>query len=119
MSDVPDPYAPVRAFLAGAEIRPDFGARAMARIEAQHDQLGSRFLWCVPMRLIVEATEEAEDLAAWCALARARLDDDEALAGVGDTTGNRARALLNIATKRAGEADGALQELRRLVERAA
>jgi hypothetical protein len=110
-----DPYAAVREFLADAEIRPEFAARAMARIEAQTPELGTSFLWCVRGRLIAEAIEEAEDLAAWCALASARLDHDADLAGDVDPTGSRARALLSIATQRAGEADGALDELRRLV----
>lgn len=106
-----DPYSRVRAFLADADLRPDFVARALARIEAENDELGTSFLWCSLGLLVRECSEEAEDIAAWSALLAARLEQD------GDD--RRARALLTAATQRAGEADLLLGELRRMLERVA
>ena len=114
-SDKVDPYESVRAFLADADIRPDFSARALARIEAQDAELGSSFLWASLGWLVTECTEEAEDLAAWSALIAARIEND----GGDPFAMKRARALLTAATQRAGESDVFLHELRRLVERAA
>jgi len=112
-----DSYAAVRKFLAAAEIRPDFSRRAMGRIEKQHDELGDSFKWCVRGRLISEAIEECEDLAAWSALSASRCEQDAELLGA--ASAHRVRALLTIATERADEADSALVELRRLLERSA
>lgn len=110
-----DPYATVRAFLSAAEVRPKFAARAMARIEAQHGELGDSFLWRSLTALVTEICEEAEDLAAWSALLAARIEHD----GGDPFAARRARALLAAATQRAGEADTLLSELRRLIERPA
>ena len=112
-----DPYDRVRAFLAEADVRPDFASRAFARIEAQHDELGTSYLWASLSMLVAECAQEAEDLAAWAALVAARLENAaDSPASFGD---RRARALLTSATQRAGEADTMLCELRRLVERPA
>ncbi len=110
-----DPYERVRAFLTDAQVRPDFTARAFARIEGQHDELGDSFLWTPLGLLVAEGAQEAEDLAAWSALIAARISTDASDA----TADARARALLTMATQRAAEADAALCELRRLIERAA
>jgi len=114
-SDQVDPYESVRAFLADADIRPDFSARALARIEAQDAELGSSFLWASLAGLLRELGEEGEDLAAWSALIAARIEND----GGDPFAMKRARALLTAATQRAGASDILLHELRRLVERAA
>ena len=108
-------YAPVRGFLAEADLRPDFASRALARIEAQHDELGTSFLWASLSMLVSECAQEAEDLAAWAALIATRLED----AADSLSLDRRARALLTSATQRAGDADTMLGELRRLVERPA
>ena len=111
----PDAYTRVRAFLADAEVRPEFAARAMARIEAQTQELGTSFLWGSLSALVAECAQEAEDLAAWSALIATRIEHD----GGEPFATRRARALLTAATQRAGEADTMLCELRRLIERAA
>jgi len=105
------PYAGVRAFLVAADVRPDFEARAMARIDGQHDELGDSYRHLPISDLVAECAQEAEDLAAWSALLASRLEDDAS------SPVRRARALLTAATQRAGEADTMLCELRRLVER--
>ncbi|MGI8803271.1 MAG: hypothetical protein ACR2KV_14090 [Solirubrobacteraceae bacterium] len=105
-----DPYAAVRAFLADADVRPEFAARALARIEAQHADLGDGYLWAALDSLVTECAEETEDLAAWSAIIAARLEHS------GSTDG-RARAFLIGATQRAAQADEMLSELRRLVVR--
>jgi phytoene dehydrogenase-like protein len=110
-----DPYGPVRTFLADANVRPEFAARVLARIEDQHDELDESFLWAPLGSLVAESVEEAEDLAAWLALIATRLDYDAS----GSFADRRARALLTAATQHAGEADAMLLELRRLVERVA
>lgn len=108
-------YEAAREFLAGAGLRPEFGARAMGRIEDRHDDLGDSFRGASLTALVVECAEEAEDIAAWAALIAARLEYDSD----GSFADRRARALLTAATQRAGEADTLLRELRRLIERAA
>jgi hypothetical protein len=107
-------YAGVRAFLAAADLRPEFAARALSRIEAQHDHLGDRYRRTSLTGLVVECSEEAEDLAAWGALVASRLAE-QSDGSFGD---RRARALLTVAAQRAGEAHLMLSELRRLLERA-
>ena len=112
-----DPYAGARGFLSEADVRPEFASRALARIEAQHDELGTSYLWASLSMLVSECAQEAEDLAAWSALLAARIEHAaDSPASFGD---RRARALLTAATQRAGAADTMLCELRRLVERAA
>ena len=108
-------YAPVRGFLAEAGLRPEFASRALARIEGQHEELGTSFLWASLSMLVAECSQEAEDLAAWSALLATRLEHDS----TGSSLDRRARALLTAATQRAGEADTLLCELRRLLERPA
>jgi hypothetical protein len=106
-------YNGVRAFLAAADIRPEFSARVFARIEGQHDELGESYLWSSLSMLVNECAQEAEDIAAWSALIAARVEHDSDKSG----DDSRARALLTAAAQRAGEADVLLCELRRLVER--
>lgn len=108
-------HAAVRAFLADADIRPEFAARAFARIEAQDADLGSSYLWSSRSILVSECAQEAEDLAAWAALIAARLAHDSD----GSFADRRARALLSSAVQHAGEADTMLRELQRLLERVA
>jgi hypothetical protein len=110
-----DPYDRVRAFLSDADVRPDFAARAFARIEAQDVELGGSFQWACLGDLLADCARHAVDVAAYSALLAARLEHD-ATGGSADT---RARALLTAAAERAGEADTMLCELRRLMERAA
>ena len=74
MTQERDPYDRVRAFLAEAAVRPDFASRAFARIEAQHDELGTSYLWASLAMLVTECSQEAEDLAAWSALLATRLE---------------------------------------------
>ena len=110
-----DPYAGVRRFLADADVRAAFAARALARIEGQHDELGDSFRWASLSGLIAECAEETADLCAWASLIAARLEQDSN----GSFADRRARAMLTAACQRADEADTMLAELRRLVERAA
>jgi hypothetical protein len=110
-----DPYADVRVFLTDADVRAEFAAAALARIEGQHDELGDSFRWASLSMLVGECAEEAVDLASWSALIAARLEHD----GTRTFADRRARALLTAATQRAAEADLLLCELRRLVERPA
>ena len=112
-----DPYAAVYAFLTAAELRPDYEARALARIHAEHDHRGVSFLHSSLLELVRECAEEAEDLAAWAALTAAHLHEHATTEHT--FADRRARALLTAATQRAGEADTLLCELRRLLERPA
>lgn len=102
-------YTAARAFLADAGLRPDFARRALARIEAQHDELGSSYLFGSLAALLRELAEEAEDLAAWAALLVHRVEADQRPGA------DRARALLAGIAQRAGEADALIGELRRLL----
>jgi hypothetical protein len=104
------PYRAPAAFLAAA-IPPALAARALARIEAEHDELGASYLWMSLARLVRELEEEAEDLPAWSALLAARLERDVEHA----STVRRARALLTAITHRGAEADQLIGELRRLL----
>jgi hypothetical protein len=108
-------YRAVSEFFAQADVRPEFAARAQARIQAHDDELGTSFLWSSLSMLVDECAAEAEDLGAWASLIAARLEHD----ATGSFADKRARALLTAATQRAAEADVLLCELRRLVERAA
>lgn len=108
-----DHYASVRDFLVAADLRPEFAARVVARIEAQDAELGQSYLSSSLSMLVSECAAETEDLAAWSALLASRLKH-ESDGSFGD---RRARALLTAATQRAGEADTMLCELRRLLER--
>jgi hypothetical protein len=110
-----DPYARVRAFLGDADIRPEFAARAFARIEAQSDELGSSYSWASLGALIGDARRQAVDVAGYSAVIAARVAQD-----AGDRFAERrAGALLASAAQRAAEADAMLGELGRLVERVA
>ncbi|MGI8730825.1 MAG: hypothetical protein ACR2LK_12700 [Solirubrobacteraceae bacterium] len=106
-----DDYAPARAFLASplAALRPDFAGRALARIEAQHDELGESYLYGSLAALVRELAEEAEDLGAWAALLADRVERDDR------PDADRARALLAGIAQRAGEADALIGELRRML----
>jgi hypothetical protein len=110
-----DPYERVRAFLADADVRPEFAARAFARIEAQDAELGTSFLWTSLGGLVRECVAEAEDLAAWAALIACRIEQDAA----DPFADRRARAALSAAVVRGDEAGILLDELRRMIERAA
>jgi hypothetical protein len=110
-------YAEVRRFLTGANLRPDFAARVLARIHAEHDRRGTSFLHATLLELVRECSEEAEDLAAWAALTTAHLHQGAHKEHT--FADRRARALLTAVTQRAGEADVLLCELRRVLERPA
>jgi hypothetical protein len=109
-----DPYERARAFLAGADLRPEFAARALARIEGQHHELGDDlFRQAALGELVSECAREGEALVAWAADLAARLEEESG----GSFAGRGARALLTGATQRQGEVDTLLCELRLLVER--
>jgi hypothetical protein len=112
----------VVAFLADANLRPGFAARARARIKAADVELTTAprpsLGW-----LVSELYRHAEEIAAQSAIIAARFEidagrpvDDRRVAHISD---RRARALLTAATQRAGDADALLGELHRLVRLAA
>ncbi|MGI8731409.1 MAG: hypothetical protein ACR2LK_15750 [Solirubrobacteraceae bacterium] len=107
----PGDYTAPRAFLDGphAALRPGFASRALGRIEAQHDELGSSYLYGSMPALVRELGEEAEDLAALAALIAHRVEVDQR------ADADRARGLLAGVAQRAGEADALIAELRRLL----
>ena len=107
-------YAAPSESLADA-IRPDFAARALARIQAQHDALDHSFEWASLSGLIGAAMRQAEDVAGYSSLLAARIERD----ADGSTADRRGRALLTAAARCAAEADLMLLELRRLIERPA
>jgi len=115
LSDKVDPYESVRTFLADADVRPGFAARALARIEAQHDELGDSYQWAALSGLLADARRQAADTAGYAAILAARTERD----ADGSTDDRRARALLTEAAQHAAEADLLLLELRRLIERPA
>jgi hypothetical protein len=103
-------YPGAEAFLAEAGVPDAFAARAVSRIQGQHDALDHSYLWASLGALVRELGEEAEDLAAWASLLADRLEHD------GDAHRERGRALLIAITQRAAEADRLMAELRRLLE---
>ncbi len=104
----------VRTFLAGTDVRPEFAARALARIEGQAEELDRSYEWASLSALIRDAARQAEDVAGYAAILAARIEYDATDA----FSARRATALLTAAIQRAGEADAMFGELRRLVERA-
>lgn len=107
-------YPAAALFLAGSGVRPAFAARALARIESQHEALGDAYKSAALASLVREVEEEVLDMAAWCALLATRTQQQDAATAV-DV---RRRALLAAITQRAGEADVLVAELRRLTEAA-
>jgi len=103
-----DSYAAaVHAALAEAGLRPDFTARALARIEAHHDELGTSWQFATIANLLRELGEQTADVTAYAALLGARLEHD------GAPHAKRARALLGAIARHADEADVLVAELRR------